>query len=123
MWVNLLLVGVGGFAGAVCRYLISVAFLRYSIVFPFATLTVNVAGSFLLSLIVYGLLPPKVMGADMRLLLAIGFCGSFTTMSAFAYENIQLIELKQITKAFLYFTLNITLSFGAVLLVKWWGER
>ncbi len=93
---RLLAVALGGAFGAVSRYLISgwVARLTHESPFPYGTLAVNVAGSFLLGLMM-GLggegrlmLPPAV-----RVVLGIGFLGAFTTFSTFSYETIEALRI------------------------------
>lgn len=90
---NILIVGVGGFAGSILRYLISVYSLSvYSGKFPFATFIVNVIGCLFIGL-TYGFAERfEWMSPEMRLLIATGFCGGFTTFSAFAFENVRLLQ-------------------------------
>lgn len=80
------LVGAGGAVGATLRYLVSIAVP--SEWFPFATLTVNVLGSFALAALVFA-------GAsdDLSLLFGVGVCGSFTTYSSFSVETVRLWEV------------------------------
>jgi fluoride exporter len=81
-----LLVGIGGFFGAIARYSASRYFTEnHSFRLPAATLFVNILGSFLL-----GLLMGKGTGEMWSLLLGTGFLGSFTTFSTFKLEGIQL---------------------------------
>jgi len=81
------LVGTGGFAGAVCRHAVAVS-LPAS--FPYGTLVVNVLGSFLLGSIVYGALYRGTVDDRLRLLVSTGFVSSFTTYSTFAAETVSL---------------------------------
>ena len=88
-------VAFGGALGAVSRYGVSIWVTRWSSSpFPWATLTVNVTGSFLLGLLMglgdegRWLIPPTV-----RLFLGIGFLGAFTTFSTFSYETVEAIRL------------------------------
>lgn len=76
-------VGVGGAAGAICRYLIGQQLTHDQI--PAGTLAVNVLGSFLLGLAVF-----SGLGGDLSLFFAVGFCGSLTTYSSFSVDTIQL---------------------------------
>jgi len=94
MLKNILFVGLGGFAGSVARYLVYVAIdKRIEHIFPISTFTVNVVGSLILG-VLSALFLKEHLTEPARLFLAIGFCGSFTTFSTFAYENLQLIEQK-----------------------------
>ena len=85
-------VGVGGFFGAVARYLVSGWAQRFMVgSFPLGTLVVNVAGCFALGVLMAwldrGLLSPA-----MRQLLAVGFLGALTTFSTFGYETFDLLR-------------------------------
>ena len=81
------LVGVGGFAGATSRYAVATALPT---AFPWGTLAVNVAGAFLLGLLVYGTSELRRIPETARLVVATGFLSSFTTYSAFAAETVAL---------------------------------
>jgi CrcB protein len=84
--VTLLLVALGGALGAPLRYLVDRAVqARHDSVFPWGTLTVNVAGSLVLGLVA------GFSGAAYSL-LGIGFCGALTTYSTFSYETLRLLE-------------------------------
>jgi len=86
------LVAAGGLAGSVARYWLGGAVQRYADYFPLGTLAVNVAGSFLLGLIMTLSIERGALGANTRLLLSVGFCGAFTTMSTFSYETLALLR-------------------------------
>ncbi len=81
---SIFLVGIGGFVGSVLRYLVSVAFANWlGSPFPYATFAVNIAGCFVMG-ILFGLSERAgVLSPEMRALLMAGFCGGFTTFSAF----------------------------------------
>jgi CrcB protein len=91
---TLLLVGAGGFAGAIARYLVSGWI--YGLVgtrLPYGTLAVNVAGSLLLGLVAaLGTGRIGVVTPELRALVAIGFLGAFTTFSTFSLESFRLLE-------------------------------
>jgi len=82
---------------------------------PISVLLVNVIGSFVL-----GASSTAVtsLGLDERytLLIGIGFCGSLTTMSGFAFETVNLIDVGQVATAALDIILNVCASLGAILL-------
>ena len=86
-----LFVGIGGFIGSVCRYLIGLIPLSQSNGFPVKTLVINVAGAFAIGLISAA---AKHTGLDGRavLFLKAGICGGFTTFSTFALETVTLFE-------------------------------
>ncbi len=116
---KILLVGAGGFIGSIARYLTSFALdKRLNAVFPYGTMTVNLLGSFLLGLILAVAI--KKTGNHMdewKLFLGTGFCGGFTTFSAFAFENFNLFEQKLVGTAFLY----IIISLIGGILAMWTG--
>ncbi len=101
--IHILYIGIGGFAGAILRYVSSKFISNIFPEFPFGTLAVNVLGSFLLGFLLYSIAYGKSMSSELRDLIAIGFIGGFTTMSTFAYESFRLMELKEIS----FFALNI----------------
>ena len=86
---NILLVGAGGMLGSMLRYIASLVIKQPN--FPYATILVNVFGSLLIGMIM-GWSAKQDNSAFWRLLLATGICGGFTTFSAFAWENIQLLN-------------------------------
>ncbi|HEY2721194.1 MAG TPA: fluoride efflux transporter CrcB [Chitinophagaceae bacterium] len=90
---NLLLVGFGGAAGSIARYLTQKWFNEtYPQPFPWGTFTVNLAGCFLIGLI-YGVIEKtSLLSPQVRLLLVTGICGGFTTFSTFAFENMNLLR-------------------------------
>lgn len=113
---KILLVGAGGFIGSIARYLTAIAIAkRLNSVFPYGTLTVNFLGSFLLGLILAVVM--KKTGTQMdewKLFLGTGFCGGFTTFSAFTFENLSLFEQKLVGTAVLYMTISLVGGIMAV---------
>lgn len=90
---NILLVGVGGLVGSIARYLVAVFFAgQFSSVFPFATLTVNVIGCFLIGILFALSDRGNILSPEWRILLTTGFCGGFTTFSTFSYESLRLMQ-------------------------------
>ena len=87
-----LLVGFGGFVGAILRYWLSSLIQSNFITFPAGTLFVNFLGSFLLALIMYASEYRGVFNEETRICLTVGVLGTFTTMSTFSYESIKLLE-------------------------------
>ncbi|PFE05703.1 fluoride efflux transporter CrcB [Bacillus cereus] len=100
--MNILLIGIGGFCGAVARFSISnVMKKKYGNVFPYGTLFVNIVGSFLL-----GLLYGANVSNTWLLLCGTGFMGAFTTFSTFKFELVQLIHKREGQKALLYLVMS-----------------
>ena len=109
-----LFVGLGGFIGAILRYLIS-GWIRTGS-FPGGTLTVNLIGSFAISFILFGTEERGYFSSDIRIFLAIGVLGSFTTMSSFNYETFRLLQNDQFLLALLNMAGNLILGLMAVYL-------
>jgi len=105
------LVAVGGFAGAVCRYAVAVALPA---AFPWGTLAVNVAGAFLLGVVVYGTAGLRRLPEAARLVVATGFLSSFTTYSTFAAETAALSPALAAANV----AANYALGFLAVVLAR-----
>lgn len=105
MLKQLLLVGLGGGLGSMLRYLASLVTNRFhDSAFPLATFSVNVLGCFILGLIA-GV--PGMITHETRLLFVTGFCGGFTTFSAFASENVYLFQNNNYPVAITYIGLSI----------------
>ncbi|MFZ1633222.1 MAG: fluoride efflux transporter CrcB [Chitinophagales bacterium] len=118
-----LLIGLGGFLGAIARYLTGQLILRQvTPSFPYSTLIVNLFGCFLIGLI-YGWFEKQHLATnDWKLMLTAGFCGGFTTFSAFSIENIQLLRDGHFGMSILYIfssiLLGLLLTIGGITLVK-----
>jgi CrcB protein len=114
---NLLIIGTGGFIGSIARYLVSQLNLTVSFhSIPVGTLTVNIAGSFLIGFLTGIAEKSMILTPEWRLFLMVGLCGGFTTFSAFANENLMLIHNGQGMAVLLYTGLSIFLGFLAVYL-------
>ena len=110
---QLLLVFLGGGAGSALRFLISKS-LNQATVLPLGTLFVNVIGSLLIGFILGLGYRQQVLSTNAILLLATGFCGGFTTFSAFAYENQVFLKSGDLMSFGLYTVSSIILGLGAV---------
>ena len=89
---SFLLVFLGGGLGSGLRYLVTIAMNQYSKVLPFGTFTVNMIGCLMIGLVLGYAQKENTLTSNQTLLLATGFCGGFTTFSAFASENLELIR-------------------------------
>ncbi len=108
------LVGLGGFIGAVFRYAVVRLFASQVLVFPFATLFVNVLGSFLLGLFSTWILHKTLIEPELRLAIQVGLLGAFTTFSTFSFETLNLVSNGQMIKAATNVGLNVVLCLIAV---------
>lgn len=110
-----LLVGLGGLIGSLARYWLAGAAQRLAgSSFPLGTLAVNGIGSFAVGLVMALSLERGILSAEMRLLLAVGVCGGFTTMSTFSYETMALLRDGDILAAFANLSTTIVVCFLAV---------
>ena len=114
---EILLVGLGGFAGSVARYLVSKLNITWQVfAIPLGTLTVNVLGSLIIGILVGLSVKSNLVSTELRLLLMVGFCGGFTTFSSFTNENLMLMQNGQFLTVILYTILSVILGFLAVYL-------
>ena len=110
---NILLVGLGAAIGGIVRYLASVFIQSPEGAFPWATLLVNVAGSFIIGILLFYYTDRNTLSEASRLFLTVGFCGGFTTFSTFSAETIQLFQLRHELLAFVYICSSVVASLGA----------
>jgi CrcB protein len=114
---TLLLVGTGGFLGSISRFLTSRFMQSYfPSAFPFGTFVVNISGCFLIGLIFGFSERSSVLTPGWKMFLTVGFCGGFTTFSAFAYENLVLLRDGEIFNFLLYIGLSVFLGIAATFL-------
>lgn len=111
---HLFLIFIGGGFGSVLRFVIAKALNQSVSTFPFGTLLVNVLGSFIIGLLMSYFAKNELISENYSSLLAIGFCGGFTTFSSFAYENQILLKSGDFTSFALYSIGSIVLGFLAV---------
>jgi fluoride exporter len=123
MLKNILLVGLGGAAGSIARFLLSKwVYDIHPHTFPFGTFAVNLIGCFLIGLFYALSAKAGFFSPEIRLLLTTGLCGGFTTFSAFSYENIVLLKLGQYSYSLLYaagsVVLGIAFTYLGMMMVK-----
>ena len=109
-----LFVGIGGFIGSVCRYLIGLIPLSPSNGFLVKTLVINVAGAFAIGLIAAAAAKNADISPRIVLLLKTGICGGFTTFSTFALEISDLVRGGSWAAAAAYMLLSLILGVAAV---------
>ncbi len=113
-----LIIGLGGFIGAILRYWISGWIQSEIVTFPLGTLGVNFLGSLLLAFIMYTSEYRGFFGMETRIFLTIGVLGSFTTMSTFSFESMKLLEQNQ----YILFGLNLVGTVTICLLAVYLGK-
>lgn len=117
---NVIYVGIGGFLGAISRYL-SVRFVTNIAGvknFPLGTMTVNILGCFLLGLGLGLATEKQILSPEARLLLFTGFLGSFTTYSTFGAESFGLFKSGSFAGASVNIVLHVIIGLAAV----WAGD-
>jgi len=114
--IKILMVGMGGFAGSICRYIISDLSHRLfnDPFFPYGTITVNVIGCLLIGLLGGLSETRQIFTPEIRALILIGFLGGFTTFSTFGYELFTVARDGQFASALINLMLHIVLGFGSV---------
>lgn len=114
---QILLVGIGGFIGSVLRYFVQgLNFNFHFLSIPLGTLLVNIAGSFIIGLLIGFSAKGDWLSYEMRLLLMVGFCGGFTTFSSFTAENFTLMQNGQFMSVLIYTGVSVITGFSAVYL-------
>lgn len=99
----ILYVTLGGVVGTLARYLLGDWIQQNTgSTFPFGTLAINVSGSFVIGFVARLATGSAMITPELRSALTIGFCGAFTTMSAFSYESIRLLNSGEYARAALY---------------------
>ena len=118
MFKTIIYVAIGGAAGSVLRFLTTVLVAKFwSNQFPLATFIANVTGCFLIGLIIGILTKNQLEDSNLKWFLVTGFCGGFTTFSAFGMENYNLFQSNNSLLAFGYIASSILLGLIAI----WFG--
>lgn len=107
---NIILVGLGGMIGSILRFTITA--LTGNQNFPYATFFINIIGSFAIG-VIFGLALHYFSSNSVRLFLATGICGGFTTFAAFSMESLQLLQQQKFVLAATYIAGSIVLSLAA----------
>ena len=113
--MNVLVIGIGGFVGAVARYGIALWIgQRWGRSFPLGTFMINVSGSFLIGLLMTLMVDRFTVDPRWRLLLVVGFLGAYTTFSTFEYETGALLKDGEWAFAMLNVILSVVVGFIAL---------
>jgi CrcB protein len=120
-------VGAGGFAGSIARYGLSLAAQRCSFDWPVGTLASNALGCLAIGVLAGVSARGGGLSPEMRLALATGFCGGFTTMSTLVHETAEMLRAGEMARATLYAAGTWILAFAAfaagLLMVRVLGGR
>lgn len=120
MMYHVFLVAAGGAIGAVLRHLTNLAAMRaFGSAFPWGTLGVNVAGCFAMGLFIELLARRFGDSNEIRLFVATGLLGGFTTFSAFSLDFVALYQRAELLNAFIYVTASVVISILALFLGLW----
>ncbi len=113
--MSYLLVGIGAGIGGALRYFISgFAASKLPVYFPYGTLIVNILGSLILGILIFGPDEKDLLGGNLKLLLGVGFCGGLTTFSTFSLETFNLIKDTEFLLASVNILLNLLITIAGV---------
>lgn len=119
-WFSLIL---GSSLGGMARYLLAgMVHQLFGPSFPYGTLTVNMLGCFLIGLLTVAVQERLLLNVNAQMLFIVGFCGAFTTFSAFIFETSQLIRQGQTFPAFINVAISVAAGFMIFRLGVWLGE-
>lgn len=100
---NPLAISLGAISGALCRYYLNLWFVeRFGVSFPYGTFFINITGCFLMGLVFMATETAIAISPEIRLLIATGFLGSYTTFSTYGLETVSLIDTKRVIPALIY---------------------
>lgn len=115
---NYLFVFLGGGLGTTARYWLSGAVYRFLPTdFPYGNLVVNILGSFLIGVLMVSFEQRFAVNSSLRVFLAIGILGGFTTFSSFSYETMALLRDAEMLRA----TINVAISILGCLSATYFG--
>lgn len=112
--MNILMVMIGGFTGAVIRFLISQVFEKYT--FPYGTTFVNITGAFII-----GLCIGFTIDDALYLLFGVGFCGAYTTFSTMSRDFLEMLIDRKYVQALIYLSISYGLGCLMTFLGIWLG--
>ena len=107
-------VALGSAVGGAARFALgTIIQQRTATAFPVGTLIINVTGSLVLGFVMRYALAAADASPEMRALIATGFCGGYTTFSAFGYETLALMQAGDYRRAAMYVVASVILAIGA----------
>ena len=120
IWLS---IGVFGFFGAMARYGISRLFGRFSALFPFGTFFINISGCFFLGWFLTWAQPRLNIPDPIRLGIAVGFVGAYTTFSTYMFESDRMLNEGQALRGMLYILGSVMIGIIAVRMGVILGQR
>ena len=117
--LNILAVGLGGFAGAALRYLIGLVPVSEMMAFPIKTFLINVLGCIAIGTITVTAAKNGSLSPYLILFLKVGLCGGFTTFSTFALETSDLIRSGNWAMALVYVVGSVLVGTGTILAIEY----
>jgi len=120
MMKHMFAIALGAAGGALCRWWVVLLMQRYlGTSYPWATLLVNALGSLVLGFLVVYFLERSHLSDTLRLLLTVGFLGSFTTFSTFSVETVRLMEQGSVLLSFVHTMGSVVLCVALAWLGMW----
>lgn len=121
--LNVIAVGLGGFVGAVCRYLIGLIPVNEVTVFPIKTFFINILGCMVIGSITIAAAKNTTLNPQLILFLKVGVCGGFTTFSTFALETVELIKAGNPLIAFIYMIGSVLIGVGVIFAIEYFTVK
>lgn len=117
--LNIIAVGLGGFVGAVARYLIGLIPVNETLAFPLKTFGINVLGCLVIGAIAVAAAKNNLTNPHLILFLKVGLCGGFTTFSTFALETTDLLKNGNFMMAFAYVVGSVLVGVAVIFAVEY----
>ncbi|MBQ7933518.1 MAG: fluoride efflux transporter CrcB [Lachnospiraceae bacterium] len=121
--LKMIAVGLGGFIGAVCRYLIGLIPMHERYSFPIKTFGINVLGCIAIGAITVWASKNSSLNPYVLLFLKVGLCGGFTTFSTFALETVDMLKNGNVLMAFIYVLGSVLAGVGVIFAVEYFTMK
>ena len=121
--LNIIVVGLGGFVGAVCRYLIGLIPVNEATVFPIKTFIINIVGCIVIGMITVVATKNNTLSPQLLLFLKVGICGGFTTFSTFALETAELMKSGNALIALVYMVGSVLVGVGVIFGIEYFAIK
>lgn len=121
--LNIIAVGLGGFLGAVLRYLIGLIPVNEVTAFPIKTFLINIIGCIAIGIITIAASKNYTLNPHLVLFLKVGVCGGFTTFSTFALETATLIKNGNAFTALIYMLGSVLIGVAVIFAVEYFSLK